>query len=94
MHMAEGLLFLVWLSYAVLNLRTSQGRGKLSLTPPRGKRRYVGRGKFDAKSLNSPPQRVREFTDEQLSVSAGKHFCQTYRIEGIKLSTLKSHIKM
>ncbi len=43
----------------------------------------------------TPSQRVREFPEEQLSVSAGKLFCQACREEvRTKISVLKSHIKM
>ena len=61
--------------------------------PPRGKRRSAGRGNFDPKSV-TPAQRVREFPEEQLSVSAGKLFCQACREEvSTKLSVLKGHMK-
>ena len=61
--------------------------------PPRGKRRSAGRGNFDPKSV-TPAQRVREFPNEQLSVSAGKLFCQACREEvSTKLSVLKGHVK-
>ena len=61
--------------------------------PPRGKRRSAARGTFDPKSV-TPSQRVREFPDEQLTVSAGKLFCQACREElSTKISVLKTHIK-
>ena len=42
----------------------------------------------------SPWQRVHEFSDEQLTVSAGKLFCRACREEvSTKLSVLKTHLK-
>ena len=66
---------------------------KTSINPPRGKRRSAGRGSFDPKSVG-PAQRVREFPENHLCVSAGKLFCQACREElSTKLSVLKIHLK-
>ena len=66
---------------------------KTSVNPPRGKRRSSGRGSFDPKSVG-PAQRVREFPESHLCVSAGKLFCQACREElSTKLSVLKIHLK-
>ena len=52
----------------------------------------VARGTFDPKSV-TPSQGVREFPDEQLTVSAGKLSCQACREElSTKISVLKNHI--
>ena len=66
---------------------------KTSVNPPCGKRRSAGRGSFDPKSVGLA-QRVREFPESQLCVSAGKLFCQACREElSTKLSVLKIHLK-
>ena len=60
--------------------------------PPKGKRPSKGRGNFDPKTV-TPAQRVSEFRNECLCVSAGKLFCQACREElSTKRSVLKYHI--
>ena len=66
---------------------------RVFVNPPCGKRRSAGHGNFDPKSV-SPSQRVCKFPNKQLSVSAGKLFCQACREEvSTKLSVLNGHIK-
>ena len=59
--------------------------------PPHGKRRLAGCGNFDPMSV-FPLQHVWEFSDEQLTVSAGKLFGQASREEvNKKPSMVKTH---
>lgn len=64
--------------------------------PPAGKKRSVygtSAGKHDPKSV-SPAQRVKEFPDEHLTVSAGKLFCSACReCLVIKRSVVANHVK-
>ena len=56
----------------------SRKRAVQTNPPPKGKRRSSSRGNSDPKSV-SPQQRLSEFPDEELSVSAGKLFCRACR---------------
>ena len=66
---------------------------KVAVNPPCGKRRSRGRGNFNPASV-TPAQRVKEFPDQPLNVSAGKLFCRACREElSTKLSVLRYHLK-
>ncbi len=61
--------------------------------PPKGKRRSSSRGYCDPKSVN-PTQRVREFPDEELTISAINLFCKACReCVGLKRSIVLNHVK-
>ena len=61
--------------------------------PPLGKRRCGGRGSVDPKSV-TPAQRVREFSNEEVTVSNRKHFCLSCREElSLKRSIVCYHVK-
>ena len=61
--------------------------------PPVGKRRARGHGAFDPKSV-CPSQRVREFPNEDLTVSNKKLFCNACREEvGLKSSVVHNHVR-
>ena len=71
----------------------SRKRAVQTNPPPKGKRRSSSRGNSDPKSV-SPQQRLSEFPDEELSVSAGKLFCRACReCVGVKRSIVSNHIK-
>ena len=67
---------------------------KVKVNPPVGKKSHK-RARTDANPKSvSPAQRVREFPNELLSVSAGKLFCTACREElGLKASIIRLHIK-
>ena len=66
---------------------------KTVVNPPRGKRRSHGRSNFNPRSV-APAQRVKEFPEEPINVSAGKLFCKACKEElSTKLSVLKNHLK-
>ena len=61
--------------------------------PPRGKRRCKGAVSSDPKGV-TPQQRVREFTNESLTVSQGHLFCTACRERlSIKRSIIKNHVQ-
>ena len=65
---------------------------KVFLNPHDGKRRKHQSSSSHPKSV-SPMQRVREYANECLTVSAGKLFCEACREEvGLKCNIVKNHI--
>ena len=61
--------------------------------PPRGKRRCKGAVSCEPKGV-TPQQRVREFTNESLTVSQGHLFCTACRERlSIKRSIIKNHVQ-
>ena len=73
----------------------SRKRQVLKNPPPVGKRRARGHGGFDPTCISvTPSQRVKEFPNENLTVSNKRLFCNACREEvGLKSTVVRNHVR-